>query len=230
MLVYAIRVATIQELRLVDKDKVTIDSLIDKLTTFELISFDNSVQKFESTFQASVSNALTRKEKEIYHSHEYRSNREDDDEGNLMEIEALLAIRLPRGTRKYKGNLPLKCYSYNKIGHIVANYPNEDQKEKFKKFKGKGKKYCYVVVDEGVTDEEFDDEYNEEILFVVVKEDISNKKALISHIDNCDDWIIDSGCSHQMTGDRSKFLTLLQLDSYLHLHLNGKDYLLFSYW
>lgn len=31
-------------------------------------------------------------------------------------------------------------------------------------------------------------------------------------MDNSNDWIIDSGCSHHMTGDRSKFLSLKEFD------------------
>lgn len=57
-----------------------------------------------------------------------------------MEFEDLLDKRLPRGTSKYKGKLPLKCLSCNKIGHIAANCPNSDSKEKFRKYKGKWKK------------------------------------------------------------------------------------------
>lgn len=132
---YSIRVSSIQELRSVSKDKVTVDSLIGMLTNFELNIFDNSVPKVESTFKASISNALARKGKDVYHNHEYRSshhgggNEEVDDEHNLMEIKALLVKKLPRGTGKYKGNIPLKCFSCNQIGHIATNYPNSDQKE-----------------------------------------------------------------------------------------------------
>ncbi|GLJ10682.1 hypothetical protein SUGI_0132960 [Cryptomeria japonica] len=50
LLVYAIRVVSIQELRSIDKTKVSLDSIIAKLTTYELNSFDGSVQKTESTF------------------------------------------------------------------------------------------------------------------------------------------------------------------------------------
>lgn len=42
---YAIRVSTIQKSRSINKDKVTVDSLIGKLTTFELNNFDNSIPK-----------------------------------------------------------------------------------------------------------------------------------------------------------------------------------------
>lgn len=130
-----------------------------------------------------------------------------------MELEALLAKRCPRGTSKYKGKLPLKCFSCSKIGHIVANCPNTNKKDKFKKFKGKGRKHCYVAVDEGVTDEESEDEDdNEGIVFVAVKEELYDEKGLVSHVENSNEWIIDSGCSHHMTGDKSKFLTLNEFD------------------
>lgn len=40
----------------------------------------------------------------------------------------------------------------------------------------------------------------------------SDQKALVSHVDNSNDWIIDSGCSHHMTSDQSKFLSLKEFD------------------
>ena len=46
--------------------------------------------------------------------------------------------------------------------------------------------------------------------FVAIKEDdldreIREEKALISQVEK-KDWIIDSGCSHHMTGDMRKFV------------------------
>lgn len=157
------------------------------MTIFELNNFDNSVSKpSESAFKAFVTSTSVKKGKDICHNHDCRpshggSRGDGDDEDHLMELEALLAKRFPRGTGKYKGKLPLKYFSCNNIGHIAANCPNGDKKEKFMKFKGKGKKHCYVAVDEGVTDEESEEEDNEEIVFVVVKEDLIDEKTLVSH-------------------------------------------------
>ena len=51
------------------------------------------------------------------------------------------------------------------------------------------------------------DNSGDEIVYIAVKEesDEENKMALISHVNKNDTWIIDSGCSHHMTGDRTKF-------------------------
>ena len=42
--------------------------------------------------------------------------------------------------------------------------------------------------------------------------DDDNATALISHVNKNDKWIIDSGCSHHMTSDRSKFSTFETYD------------------
>lgn len=175
LLVYAIRVAAIQELKSIDKTKVTLDSIIGKLTTFELNGYDGSVHKSESPFRAFV--------------YESRSSRDVEDEDNLVELKALLAKQLPRGTGKYRGKLPLKCFACNKIGHIATNCPNGEngyKREKFKKYKGKGKRDCLVAIDSGITDEESDDDASEDIVFVAIKEEISDQKALVSIMDNSD--------------------------------------------
>ena len=47
----------------------------------------------------------------------------------------------------------------------------------------------------------------DEIVYIVVKDESNyeeDKMALISHVSKNDTWIIDSGCSYQMTGDKKK--------------------------
>ena len=53
------------------------------------------------------------------------------------------------------------------------------------------------------------DNSDDEIVYIVVKDDSDidekDKMALVSHISKNDTWIIDSGFSHHMTGDKTKF-------------------------
>ena len=52
------------------------------------------------------------------------------------------------------------------------------------------------------------DNSEDEMVDIVVKDesdDEGDKMALISHVSKNNTWIIDSGCSHHMTGDKSKF-------------------------
>ena len=51
-----------------------------------------------------------------------------NDAENLDDEEALFIKKLERGTRKYKGNIPLKCFNCGKIGHYASKcpYPKQD--------------------------------------------------------------------------------------------------------
>ena len=52
------------------------------------------------------------------------------------------------------------------------------------------------------------DSSEDEIVYIVVKDDADDERdnmEIISHVRKNDTWIIDSGCSHHMTGDRTKF-------------------------
>ena len=52
------------------------------------------------------------------------------------------------------------------------------------------------------------DNSEDEIVYIAIKDesdDEGDKIALISHVSKNDTWIIDSGCSHHMIGDKIKF-------------------------
>ena len=87
--------------------------------------------------------------------------------------------RMRRKATKYKGNKEFK-------GH--------------KSYKEKGKKTFFMVKD-------FDNS-EDKIVYIAVKDESNDEgdmMALISHVRKNDTWIRDSGCSHHMTRDKSKF-------------------------
>ena len=54
--IYAIRVSTIQELRCIPRNNLTLEGLVGRLTTFELSNFDNyKIENIESAFKAKLS-------------------------------------------------------------------------------------------------------------------------------------------------------------------------------
>ena len=56
------------------------------------------------------------------------------------------------------------------------------------------------------------------MVHVAIKKDPNGERwyesetTLISHVSRNDSWIIDSGCSHHMTGDLSKFEKFEEID------------------
>ena len=137
----------------------------------------------------------------------------------LKLLKALLVRKYSRGRGKYKGKATLIYFSCEEIGHIVARCPkkkNKDEKKghkwygkkdlkNHKSFKEKCKQTCFMAKDSKDLDSSED-----EIVYIVVKDESNNDEkedemTLISHVRKNDTWIIDSGCSHHMTGDKTKF-------------------------
>ena len=58
------------------------------------------------------------------------------------------------------------------------------------------------------------DENDDEVVYVSMKDDSNEDEAttLITYANRNDKWIVDSGCSHHMTRDKSKFVTFTQYD------------------
>ncbi|MDF3686383.1 hypothetical protein, partial [Enterobacter hormaechei] len=55
---------------------------------------------------------------------------------------------------------------------------------------------------------------HDEVVYVSMKDESNEDEttALVSYMNKSDRWIIDSGCSYHVTGDKSKFITFTQYD------------------
>ena len=128
-------------------------------------------------------------------------------------MEALIVKKEGRGQGKYKGKLPIKCFSCSKIGNFASRCP--ERVHRSKPYKTRFQKKCYYA--KGVTDEESDKENGNEDEWVfiaivenspVATESTKDEKTLAARVEEKDEWVIDSGFSHHMTGDKRKFVSL----------------------
>ncbi len=69
-------------------------------------------------------------------------------------------------------------------------------------------KSCFIAKDSYSSEDD-------EMVYIVVKDEFDDerdKMTLISHVSKNDTWIIDSGCSYHMTGNKRKFEPMERYD------------------
>ena len=106
---------------------MTIDELHGIFTAYEMRKGQDGPSKKEAAFKTS---------KEPKKSEALSKNQSEDSD----DEEALLVKNHKRGTVKYKGKLPLKCFNYGRIRHFASKCPypkqdDSDEKEASKKLK-----------------------------------------------------------------------------------------------
>jgi hypothetical protein len=99
----------------IDLDSLSMDELHGIFTAYEMrIEQDNPVMK-EETFKESKKTKKKNKPKSKPDSSCNDDSEEDEEVANFVR-------KLKRGTDKYKGMLPLKCFNCDGIGHFSSKF------------------------------------------------------------------------------------------------------------
>ena len=160
-----------------DLDTMKVDELHKILTTYKMRTEQEDSSRKEATFKASKQQNTSKQNPKT----ECSNNDESDN-----EEEANFVRKLKRGTCKYRGKLPLKCFACGRIGHFASKFPyakdsNNDDDSNYKKNKKfhnykKGnngrfskKKSLYSKEDNNSSDDHTDSDSDlEKILFMAI--------------------------------------------------------------
>jgi hypothetical protein len=101
------------------------------------------------------------------------------------EIEEKFVRRLKKGSGKYQGKFPFKCFNYGNIGHFESKCPHKKKKqnvegeEKYKSNRfGKKKSLCVNNDDSsGDTDSDYACEHKVNDFMLMDKEEYDNKRT-----------------------------------------------------
>ena len=112
---------------------LTLDALVGRLTIFYLDNFDNHTpsSNLESAFKEKLT--LGRKGEKSKGKQVDNEEEVEPDE----DLEALLAKRKVKRKARLRGKIPLIFFSCEEVGHILARFPNKEDKDdkRFNKFK-----------------------------------------------------------------------------------------------
>jgi hypothetical protein len=113
-------------------DKLAMDELYGILTAYELRLGHENPSQGQATFK--VIKKTKNQKKKLQYSHDEES---DVEEANFIK-------KLQKGSGKYKGKLPFKCFKFGNVGHFATKCPypkddHEDEENKIKQYKKKEK-------------------------------------------------------------------------------------------
>jgi hypothetical protein len=166
------KVSAIEELN--DLKTLSIDQLLGTLTAYEMrINKDKSSTR-EASFKA-----------------------DNNPDSEFDEIEAKFVRRLKKGSGKYQGKLPFKCFNCGKIGHFASKCPHQKKAQNFddeKKYKYKkyNKKKSLVANNDNSsedTDSDSSDENKPNDFVLMAKEDHDNEST--GSDDNEEEAVVD---------------------------------------
>ena len=145
------------------------DELYGILIAYQLRLGIDNLPKGEATFKVIKKTKSQKKKPQTNHNEE-----SDEEEANFIK-------KLQKGSGKYKGKLPYKCFNCGKIGNFQEKCPypkedSEDEDDKNKQYKKEGKfhykknykgKKNFYSKEEDISSFEISDD---EVLFLVVEE------------------------------------------------------------
>ena len=111
---YDSKVSTIEEWD--DIELMTVDQIHGIFTAYEMRTRKDGLLRKEAAFKVSKE---TKRSKSL--SKNFSKNSDDE--------EYIFIKKLERGTGKYKGKIPLKCFKCGKIGHYASKCPYPKQED-----------------------------------------------------------------------------------------------------
>jgi hypothetical protein len=170
-------------------------SAIEELNDLKTLEFDQLLGTL-TTYEMRIV-----KDKPTSRKASFKEDKNEDSEPD--EIEEKFVKRLKKGSSKYKGKLPLKCFNCGKIGHFANKFPHKikdqtcDDEEKhkhinfFKENNFKKKSLCVNNDDDPSDDEDNDSSIEDKLndFILMAKEDYDNKS--IGSDDNDEEVVVD---------------------------------------